>query len=322
MISVIVPVYNVAPYLPRCIDSILAQSFGDFELLLIDDGSTDASGAICDEYARKDKRIKVFHIENAGVSYARNYGMERARGDYIGFIDSDDYVGTDYLKILFEMMQGENIAIAQIRSVSTSAETMKFIASDDRRLVFDAEEEFKDMMLARDFGVSANGKLYRREVFDGHSFPVGKVYEDLDTVPYLIEAGRNYAYSSSVQYYYYQRQDSIMHSISPIKIDHWLEGIDKLYKFCSATHPELVDCVLCRFVNFAFSTIVNNLFEYDDYAFQANEFKARTRHYWKGAWKNPCLTKKERFRTVLFLVDVRLYRTFRKLWLKFKKSAF
>ncbi len=320
MISVIVPVYNVAPYLPRCIDSILAQSFGDFELLLIDDGSTDASGAICDEYARKDKRIKVFHKESGGPSAARNYGMEHARGDYIGFIDSDDYVGTDYLKILFEMMQGDNIAISQIRVVSTASETMKFTASEDRRLVFDAKEEFKAMMLARDFGVSANGKLYRREVFDGHSFPVGKVYEDLDTVPYLIEAGKNYAYSSSVQYYYYQRQGSIMHSISPIKIDHWLEGIDKLYKFCSATHPELVDCVLCRFVNFAFSTIVNNLFEYDDYAFQANQFKFRTKQYWKGAWKNPCLTKKERFRTVLFLVDVRLYRLFRMVWVKYKKE--
>jgi len=322
MISVIVPVYNVAPYLPRCIDSILAQSFGDFELLLIDDGSTDASGAICDEYARKDKRIKVFHKENGGLSDARNYGMERARGDYIGFIDSDDYVGTDYLKILFEMMQGDNIAIAQIRSVSTSAETMKFIASDDRRLVFDAEEEFKAMMLARDFGVSAWGKLYRKDVFSGHQFLVGKLYEDLDTVPYLIEAGRNYAYSSSVQYYYYQRQGSIVHSLDSGKIQQWIEGIDRLYQHCSEYYPELMDYAHCRFINFSFFNITNILLSEKNYVQKANQFKTRTKQYWKGAWKNPCLTKKERFRTVLFLVDVRLYRTFRKLWLKFKKSAF
>lgn len=322
MISVIVPVYNVAPYLPRCIDSILAQSFGDFELLLIDDGSTDVSGAICDEYARKDKRIKVFHKENGGLSDARNYGMERARGDYISFVDSDDYVGTDYLKILSEMMQGENIAITQLRSVSTGSETMKFISSEDRRLVFDAEEEFKAMMLARDFGVSAWGKLYRREVFDGHSFPVGKNYEDLDTVPYLIESGRNYAYSSSVQYYYYQRQDSVVHSLDSGKIQQWIEGIDRLYQHCSEHYPELMDYAHCRFINFSFFNITNILLSEKNYVQESNKFKARTRHYWKGAWKNPCLTKKERFRTVLFLVDVRLYKLFRIIWVKFKKPWF
>ena len=98
-ISVIVPVYNVEQYLPRCIDSILAQTFTDFELLLIDDGSTDNSGKICDEYAKKDTRIRVWHKENGGVSSARNVGLDNARGELISFIDSDDWIDKDYFEI-------------------------------------------------------------------------------------------------------------------------------------------------------------------------------------------------------------------------------
>ena len=101
-ISVIVPVYNTAQYLPRCIESILSQSFADFELLLIDDGSTDGSGAICDGYAAKDSRIRVFHKENGGVSSARNLGLDSAHGEWITFVDSDDYIDDDYFPTCFE----------------------------------------------------------------------------------------------------------------------------------------------------------------------------------------------------------------------------
>jgi len=101
-ISVIVPVYNTAQFLPHCIESILSQSFTDFELLLIDDGSTDSSGKICDAYAEKDNRIRVFHKENGGVSSARNLGLDNARGEWVAFVDSDDWVEDDYFQIPFE----------------------------------------------------------------------------------------------------------------------------------------------------------------------------------------------------------------------------
>lgn len=99
IISVIVPVYNTEKYLPRCIDSILAQTYTDFELLLIDDGSTDSSGAICDEYAAKDSRVRVFHKENGGVSSARNLGLDNAQGEWITFVDSDDWVKEEYIEL-------------------------------------------------------------------------------------------------------------------------------------------------------------------------------------------------------------------------------
>lgn len=106
-ISVIVPVYNVEQYLSKCIDSILSQTFTDFELLLIDDGSPDRCGEICDEYAKKDERIRVFHQENAGVSYARNKGLQYAEGQYVAFIDPDDYVTSVYLEELYELLPAD-----------------------------------------------------------------------------------------------------------------------------------------------------------------------------------------------------------------------
>lgn len=111
-ISVIVPVYKVEPYLPQCIDSILVQTFADFELLLIDDGSPDRCGEICDEYARKDERVRVFHQKNAGVSVARNKGLAEARGEYVVFVDSDDYVLPEYIQDLYgEFPDGEKSGV-------------------------------------------------------------------------------------------------------------------------------------------------------------------------------------------------------------------
>lgn len=113
-ISVIVPVYNVEKYLRRCIDSILAQTFSDFELLLIDDGSKDRSGDICDEYALKDQRIKVFHNSNQGASAARNFGLSKAKGEYVSFIDSDDWMESTYYEDFLERMTSSMISIFKI----------------------------------------------------------------------------------------------------------------------------------------------------------------------------------------------------------------
>ena len=122
-ISIIVPVYKVEKYLRHCVDSILAQTFTDFELLLIDDGSPDNSGAICDEYAEKDNRVRVFHKENGGVSSARNLGLDNARGTYIMFCDSDDYVADNWAEKLYEFMNYNeaNLSICGYNFVMTDA---------------------------------------------------------------------------------------------------------------------------------------------------------------------------------------------------------
>lgn len=117
VISIIVPVYNVEKYLSQCIDSILAQAFIDFELLLVDDGSTDGSGRICDEYANKDARIQVFHKKNGGVSSARNIGLEHAQGEWITFVDSDDWLDLKYCQILWEEVQDVDCFFSRCRYI-------------------------------------------------------------------------------------------------------------------------------------------------------------------------------------------------------------
>lgn len=112
-LSIIVPVYNVEPYLRRCVDSILNQTFSDFELILVDDGSPDSCGAICDDYAARDRRIKVIHKANGGVSYARNEGLDIAQGEYIGFVDSDDYIHPKMYEILVGVIEREQVDLVQ-----------------------------------------------------------------------------------------------------------------------------------------------------------------------------------------------------------------
>lgn len=144
-ISVIVPVYNVEQYLPRCIDSILAQTFTDFELLLIDDGSKDKSGAICDAYARKDPRIRVFHKPNGGVSSARNMGLDNAKGEWIAFVDSDDWVNEDFLANFVEIDSGEDLLSQGFCSPNWHNEAEGKIVSSPTRIV--TENQIFDYLL-------------------------------------------------------------------------------------------------------------------------------------------------------------------------------
>ena len=112
LVSVILPVYNVEKYLIKCLDSVIRQTYQKLEIILVDDGSTDSSGKICDEYANKDGRIKVFHKKNGGLSDARNYGIERSTGEYLAFIDSDDYVDDDYIEFLMNLTESGKYKIS------------------------------------------------------------------------------------------------------------------------------------------------------------------------------------------------------------------
>ena len=171
-ISVIVPVYNVEKYLPRCIESILSQTFSDFELLLIDDGSTDTSGNICDAYAKTDSRIKVYHTENRGVSAARNLGIQEASADWICFVDSDDWVEEDYLKAFFyEKTIKDRSIVCQRICVKTSNVTKKdlilFSYDDIKRTISSSE----NLILCSEFlekDVYVFAKLFRKDVLITH----------------------------------------------------------------------------------------------------------------------------------------------------------
>ena len=202
LISVIVPVYNVENYLRACVDSIIAQTYDNLEIILVDDGSPDNCPAICDEYAEKDSRIKVIHKENGGVSSARNCGIEVSKGLYITFIDSDDTVAENWIEVLHETINDYDLSIAGITYVNDQNQSSSSPIG----------KEFIDLIKNSLFGYACN-KLYKREAIGDLKFDSVQ-REDIIFNLSLFSSGKTYTLADSHGYYYYQRTNSLLHEAS------------------------------------------------------------------------------------------------------------
>lgn len=231
LISVIVPVYNVEAYLPACVDSILSQTFSDFELILVDDGSPDACGAMCDSYAQKDSRIRVIHQENGGLSSARNAGLDAAKGQYVTFVDSDDVILSHFLEVLYAMVKENGAAVSCCKFQSFEGNE---IGADYIRSA--SEVNIKTMSgraavlsiygATGEISVTACGKMFLMTLFRGKRFPVGKIHEDQALVPMVLCEAETVVAIDTCDYFYRQHAESIMHkSFSPKRFDN-IEGID------------------------------------------------------------------------------------------------
>lgn len=212
-ISVIVPVYNVEPYLNRCIDSILTQSFADFELILVDDGSPDNCPAICDGYAKTDNRIHVIHQKNGGLSAARNAGLDRAfansNSEWITFIDSDDWVHRDYLKLLYDACVECDAKI----SVCGSYGTDSIVVPDDDYLGKAEKWTVEQFWLEKLLNATVSClKLYHKSFFESIRFPVGKLHEDEATTYKILFTQNEIAVVPYPLYYYFHNPNSICNS--------------------------------------------------------------------------------------------------------------
>lgn len=228
MISVIVPVYNVEKYLDQCIQSIIGQTYKDFELILVDDGSTDNSGKMCDTYKEYDNRIQVVHKKNGGLSDARNKGTELAIGTYVTYIDSDDYVSDDYLGTLYNLVVKYNADIA-VTGIERFYDGDKPIGRSGRRgeNCFDGIEALKRVLYQNGMDTSACALLIKKEIAFINKFPISKYHEDDYTTYKYYLAAERVALSSSNQYYYRQRRSSIMHSFGQASLDE-LDAADNL----------------------------------------------------------------------------------------------
>lgn len=213
LISVIVPVYNVENYLARCVDSILNQTLTDFEVILVDDGSTDRSGTVCDEYAAMDVRIKVIHKTNGGLSDARNVGLDNAAGSYISFIDSDDWVSPDYLGYLYSLIRKYDADVVSADYVVVCGNSAQFNSLRNEK-VLNGSSNILQFYMKQDAIHRKNDfpvwiKLYKRTVFDNMRFPAGKIYEDNITNFKILKKCTRYVKSTKVVYAYFQRSQSI-----------------------------------------------------------------------------------------------------------------
>ena len=229
LISVIVPVYNTALYLGRCIDSILAGTYEDLEIILVDDGSTDSSGEICDSYADRAPRVRVLHTENAGLSAARNRGLDIASGEFISFVDSDDYIHPEMLQKLHEAIRetGAPMSICSYQYEDEGAGKHfdnAGVPKNDK--VFRTRDILREELFKpyHTYWISAWAKLFRAELWSDIRFPVGRIFEDIYTLPLVYMSCRTCACTGLTGYHYMQHAESLINMPSPRKKADHIEG--------------------------------------------------------------------------------------------------
>lgn len=219
-ISVIVPVYNVEKYIHRCVDSILTQTFSDFELLLVDDGSPDNCPAICDKYAVQDDRVRVIHQNNGGLSAARNAGLDKAQGKYFFFVDSDDLICQGSLQLLFgyaEKTSAKVVGGGLTRFAGVSPEETTFSWENVKWICRNNIETlscFFDKEITQYNLVSVCGKLFHKELFEGLRFPVGRLFEDEYVIYQLYYRADKIAFADAALYYYYINESGITRNLT------------------------------------------------------------------------------------------------------------
>ena len=241
LISLVVPVYNVEKYLDKCMDSVLAQTYDNFEVILVDDGSTDNSGKMCDEYAERDSRVTVYHKPNGGLSDARNFGVEHCNADLVSFVDSDDYITCDYLQYLYSLRTEYNgeIVYAQKRLVTEKTDVKKILESEKKVVVkkLTIGDALCDICLN---AASACARLYNKDILLKHPFPVGKLYEDLATTYKLVAECRSIVCSTKIIYFYLSRSGSIRYSKMDENQFHIFASAEEVYGFVKKYYPEVV----------------------------------------------------------------------------------
>ena len=245
LISVIVPIYNVEKYLDKCIESIVNQTYKNLEIILIDDESPDNSPKMCDKWLKKDKRIKVIHKKNGGLSDARNVGLKIAAGDYIGFVDSDDYIDSRMYEILLSNIKKYNAGISICSYVDEydSGKTKIGKHFDEKIVVLDKMDALQNLILEQNITNHAWNKLYKKELFDGIEFPVGRKMEDVATMYKLFERTNTLVCSNYIGYHYIQRDDSIMGNINKKLIEDNERSVFDRNEYIKNKYPELRESV-------------------------------------------------------------------------------
>lgn len=270
LISVIVPAYNVEKFIGKCIDSILRQSFKDFEVLLIDDGAKDSTPEICDACAKKDSRIKVYHKENGGLSDARNYGIDRMQGKYVTFIDSDDYVDSGYFEYLYGLItQEEDIQIAICGKKSVRENENASPDPETFHEIITGERAVQKMLCGHGSGHSAWGKLYSANLWKTVRYPKGKIYEDYATTYRVMALVDKAAWGNAAMYFYVQHIESIMHQKCSRRSLSLVDIADEETEFIVKKWPALKQEALARKVTSELKCLQNILNakneEFDDY---------------------------------------------------------
>ncbi|MCP3029190.1 glycosyltransferase [Halobacillus sp. A5] len=310
-ISIIVPVYNVEPYLRRCLDSILAQTFTDIEVIVVNDGSTDRSGEICDEFAEKDKRIRVIHKKNGGLSSARNAGLDIVKGEYIGFVDSDDYIDINMYKKLYELCiyTRSDISICTFGEVNEKNVSVPK-KEKDLILEMDNNEGLRQLFKGEIYRFSVCNKLFNRKCISNIKFPVGFLHEDLATSYQMFAKANKVVFTNFTGYMYFKRENSIL--TTNYKADRLISFSiwDKIISFMRKEYPELSKEY---FSSFVFWSIDNSYYIVSQIRSEEEKMKflkiiqSHIKNHYKQVMKNDLLSIKYKFLITLINYNPRLF---------------
>ena len=265
LISVVVPVYKVEKYLEKCVKSILKQTYTNLEIILVDDGSPDKCGQLCDELAKTDDRIIVFHKENGGLSDTRNFGVERANGEYIGFVDSDDYIHESMYEELYKAIKKSGTAIVECGLTRVYKNTLRpHYEGEDYFLVLSKQEYLKEYLENKRLYGSAWCKLIHKDLAKKIKFSTGKIYEDAFYTLELLKTVDKYTLISGNYYYYYIRENSITTRPFCSKDMDYIEIMNRIEEYTISNFPIFKEQLLVR-LSFAYISIFNQLLEVDGY---------------------------------------------------------
>ena len=302
-ISIVVPIYNVENYLEECIDSLISQTYSNLEILLIDDGSTDNSGKIADDYMKKDERIKVFHKKNGGLSDARNYGIIRAKGKYICFIDSDDYVNKHFVSKLYQLITKENSIVSVIgyQKFTNESEITDYAQEEKNITVFTKEDGLNQLFKTDGFGNYAWNKLYLKELFDDVKYPINKKMEDLGTTYKILMKCDKIPYQPSQYYYYYQREGSILHTFDKKLYLDKLEQALERHSDIKIAFPNNIDNDIY---------IVNVILECMPYIYEKRELLNKSKNILKKTLNKQIqsrLSFNKKIKLLIYKININLY---------------
>lgn len=311
LISIIVPVYKVEKYLSKCISSILLQEYDHLEILLVNDGSPDRCGTICNRFAEKDQRIKVIHKENGGLSDARNAGLRAMTGDYVTFVDSDDTIEENYISTLVNLAERHQtqIAVTLFRHIKEGEEKILVEKSEKLEKLLSINDALETMFYQDLFDNNATGKLYHNSLFKNIEFPKGLLYEDLLTTYKLILLSHNgVSFSDLRNYNYLLRDDSIEGSpFNKKKFDSLIYILKDLKEFKSET-PSLHKCIDCRILSLLFHLF----FETEEGSMYESEIFILIKKYRVGVLIDRNARKKARIASVISFLGRKPLRIFYK----------
>lgn len=263
-ISIIVPVYNVEAYLERCVESILKQTYTNLEILLVNDGSTDKSGELCDKLALRDHRIRVIHKENGGLSDARNRGIDEASSNLIGFIDSDDYIDEDMYETLYRQMVASKADLSMCGHYDVYHQIPEKQVAEIKTWELMPEEAIKMVMEAKILSVTAVNKLYKKALFEQLRFRIGKIAEDAFIMVDLIHQCSKVVATNEKKYYYVHRENSITTQKFSLKFLNVIEAYEQNAKIISKNYPDLYDVAIMR-LNWAYFYVLDRLLVDNDF---------------------------------------------------------